>query len=456
MKTVAIIGGGIAGLTAAYRLINEGVAVTLFESSGRVGGAIRTERTRGYLVELGPNTIQTKTALLDELVEELGLANERLYAGETAKKRFVVRNNEPVPIPTSPPAFLRTPLFSTGAKLRLLREPFIGAVNEQKEESVAEFVERRLGTEFLDYAINPFVAGVFAGDPTRLSLRHAFPRMFTLEQQYGSLIKGMIRISRERKRAASPMPAGRLLSFKDGLQVLPEAIGKHLGNRIHLNTHVNGVIRDENCWRIEVSGGNGNNMHSFDAVLYAAPLYHLPSLRLELNHDLSLLNSVFYPPLSVVALGFRREQVSHPLDGFGMLVPAVERRYKILGTLFSSSLFPGRAPEDHVLLTSFVGGVRNPRLASASTETIRDTVLSDLRDLLGIRGEPDFLRHEFWERAIPQYHVGYGQIKSLLDQIETQNQGFFFTGNYREGISVSDTITAASSIATRIKAWLEP
>lgn len=452
MKSVAIIGGGIAGLVTGYRLMNSGLEITLFEASRRTGGVIRSERSGGYLVEYGPNTIQTKTDLIDKLIADLGIRDQQLFAADEARNRYVVRNGKPVPVPASPPAFLKTRLFSSRAKLRLLREPFVQPVDEQVEESVADFVRRRLGDEFLDYAINPFVAGVYAGDPERLSLRHAFPRMFELERQYGSLIKGMIRLSRERKKATSPMPAGRMMSFKEGLQTLPDALARNLGERIRLESRITGIRKDNDRWKLSLE--NAESDQSFDAVLYAAPLYTLPSVNFNAGVEIEAFSKVHYPAVSVLALGFPRENVQHPLDGFGVLVPAVESQFSILGSLFSSTLFPGRAPENHVLLTTFIGGVRHEELASSAWGTLKDTVSNDLRDLLGIRGMPDFTQHVYWERAIPQYHVGYGKIKELLDTIEKRNPGFYLTGNFRNGISVSDTVTYASDTAERMATWL--
>jgi len=452
MKSVAIIGGGIAGLVSGYRLMQLGVEVTLFEASHRTGGCIRSERSGGYLVEYGPNTIQTKTDLIDHLVAELGLRDQQLFAGDEAKNRYVVRNGKPVPVPTSPPALLKTRLFSTKAKLRVLREPFIPPVNGQVEESVAEFVRRRLGDEFLDYAINPFVAGVYAGDPAKLSLRHAFPRLHEIESKYGSLIKGLIRVSRERKKSTSPMPSGRMMSFKDGLQTLPDALAKSLGNRIHLESRVTSIKKENSRWVL--SGENVEADRSYDAVLFAGQLYTLPLIQFDSGVDLKVLERVHYPAVSVLALGFPRENVQHPLDGFGVLVPEIESQFKILGTLFSSTLFPGRAPENHVLLTTFIGGVRHEEMASVAWGTLKDTVTNDLRDILGIRGMPDFTQHIYWPHAIPQYHVGYGKIKELLDTIENRNPGFYLTGSFRKGISVSDTIASAFETAEKMASWL--
>ncbi len=452
MKRVAVIGGGIAGLTAAYHLTNQMQDVVVFESSDRTGGVIHSVKEDGYLVEYGPNSIQTRTPITDELIDKLDLGNQRIEANASASKRYVVRDGIPVALPSSPLSFLRTPLFSPAAKLRLLREPFISPASE--EESVAAFVRRRLGREFLDYAINPFVAGVFAGDPEQLSLPHAFPRLFQIEQQYGSLIRGMFRKARETKSSKSAMPTGTLISFQDGLQVLPDALASCLKSRIRTRQTVTRLRHEGAAWHIETREVEDAGSPPFDAVLFTAPTHTLSSVQLPTRVDLTPLHRVYYPPVSILGLGFRREQVRHPLDGFGMLIPAVESKFRILGALFSSTLFPGRAPDGHVLLTAFAGGARAPQLASSSTASLTATVLRDLGILLGVTGEPTFVKHIYWERAIPQYEPGYGKVKNILTQLEQALPGLFFAGNYVGGISVGDTITSGYEAAQRIYSYV--
>lgn len=454
MASVGIIGAGIAGLTAAFQLREQGLDVTVFEASAHVGGKIRSERADGYLIEHGPNTVQKSTPLMDALIDHLGLDDAVVETSEVAQKRYVVRDGSPHPLPTSPLQFLTTNLFSLTAKLRLLREPFVRRAASDAEESVADFTRRRLGREILDYGLNPFVAGVFAGDPEQLSLRHAFERLYELEQEHGSLLKGLIRSMRARKQAspeeASP-PARRMFSFRDGLQRLPDALAETLGDSIHRRTPVTAVKPEGARWIVTVHReGAAPTTRAFDAVISTIPLYRFAALDLDTALDLSPLADVTYPPVSVVALGLRRNDVAHPLDGFGMLVPEVERDYRILGTIFSSTLFPDRAPKDHVLLTTFLGGDRDSDLGRASFEEQRATVLSDLRALLGVRGEPTFIRRVAWPRAIPQYTLGYGRVKALIDRLERAHPGLFLAGNYRDGISIGDAMASGDRAAQHL------
>lgn len=212
-KSMIIIGGGIAGLTAAFRLKEAGIKVTLLEKNDRLGGALYSYQKDGYLAELGPNTILETSPLVTKLIQDIGLEEDKVYASESSKIRYIVRDKKPIPLPLSPQAFLRTSLFSWKAKLRLFREPFITPWDNSYEESLSQFVLRRLGREFLDYAINPFVAGVYAGDPDTLSVKHGFPKLYDLEQKYGGLIKGQIKGAKERKKTSGSSKTVRSYVF---------------------------------------------------------------------------------------------------------------------------------------------------------------------------------------------------------------------------------------------------
>ena len=237
-KSMIIIGGGIAGMTAAFRLKKAGIKVTLLEKNDRLGGALYSHQEDGYLAELGPNSILETSPLVTELIRDIGLEEDKVYANESSKVRYIVRNKKPVPLPSSPPSFIASPLFSILAKLRLIKEPFIEAWDNQYEESLSQFVIRRLGQEFLDYAINPFVAGVYAGDPDTLSVKHGFPKLYALEQKYGSLIKGQIKGAKERKkRQEVAKQSARMFSFRQGLKMIPTAI-----SNIKIISHFNNAL----------------------------------------------------------------------------------------------------------------------------------------------------------------------------------------------------------------------
>ncbi len=442
-KRIAIIGAGISGLTTAYLLQKAGKDVVIFEKNNRFGGSIVTEKEQGFLVDLGPNsTLETSTELR-QLVEELGLAEQRVYANDLSNNRFIVRNGQLHPLPMKPPAFLKTKLFSWKAKFRLFKEPFIPKI-QVEDISLADYVKYRLGDEFLDYAINPFVAGVYAGDPRRLSAPAAFPKLFNLEQKYGSFIKGAIKGAKERKkRSEVAKDRAKMFSFMEGMQVFPQALADRLQGKIQLGTAVTSVKKEENGFRLALEENGKGREEQFEEVVVCVPT-HVQSQILDgiIDEEKTWLNEVPYPPVSVVFMGFRRSDVAHPLDGFGFLVPEVEKR-NILGSIFSSTIFPNRAPENAVAFTTFVGGMRQPENARKNDEQLIEMVLKDLNDLVGLKGEPQYVKIGRWEKAIPQYELGYQRIQNLYNRLEEEVKGLFFAGNFRRGISIGDSVLSA-------------
>lgn len=455
MKSVAIIGAGITGLTAAFYLRERGVPVTVYERGRRVGGVIESLEQNGYLAEFGPNTILETSPKIGQLVRDAGLQSRRLDPDPQAEARYVVRGRRPVEMPGSPLGFFTTRLFSWRAKLAVLREPFVPRRRDGPEESVADFVIRRLGREFLDHAIDALVAGVYAGDPARLSVPQALPKLAQLEAQYGSLIKGQILGARARRRRGEvAKDRAPKFSFDRGLQVLPDTLAARLGGAIRLGITAQSITASAGEWILESSGAEASSARH-DAVLYAGTAHGLAKLKLlhPAAVDLSAFSEIRYPPVASVVLGFRREDVAHPCQGFGMLIPKVEG-FRILGTIFSSSLFPNRAPAGHLTLTSYIGGERYPELASRPPGELFRIVGDDLKILLGVRGQPTFQHSVFYPRAIPQYTLGYGKYREWMNSLEARAPGFFLAGHYRDGISLSDSIVSGCRAAERIADFL--
>ncbi len=460
MNSVAIIGGGITGLTAAHRLQKLGIPMTVYESSSRVGGVIQTREEEGFLAESGPNTILETSAVIGDLVRDLELESERVYSHATAKNRYILRRGVPVAVPDSLVEFLRSGLFSWPAKLRIPAELFVRRAGaEMQEESVAAWVARRLGGEFLDYAVNPMVAGIYAGDPARLSVRHAFPKLYDVEQRYGSLFLGQFLGARERrKRREVSKPSAPKFSFVHGLQTLTNKLHERLRDAVELQSPIRAIRRTLEGWEVSCMGKPQPRKHA--AVLLSAPAHKLADITLEGDAPFSgkpfeRLREIPYAPVSSLVLGFRRKDVAHPLNGFGVLIPEVEQR-NLLGVVFSSSLFPNRAPRGYVTLTCYLGGMRSPTLAAGDTEACVGIALKDLRVLLGVSGAPAFVRHSFFPRAIPQYEIGFGQFKEVMNELEVEFPGLYFAGHFRDGISLSDSILAGEAAAANIGAFLRP
>jgi protoporphyrinogen/coproporphyrinogen III oxidase len=458
MKSVAIIGAGITGLTAAFYLKRKGIPVAVYEAGGCAGGVIRSVRENGFLAEAGPNTILETSPRISQLICDAGLQSRRLYSDSKAEARFVVRGGRPVAMPLSPLGIFTSELLSAKAKLALLREPFLSKRRGGVEESVAEFVERRLNREILDRMVDALVAGIYAGDPQKLSVQHALPRLFEVEQNYGSLVRGQIFGGRARKRRGEiSKDRAPKFSFDEGLQVLPDALAAQLGDSLKLNTAVAGLVQTADGWVLQLNENGHDRSAKHNAVIYCGTAYKLAELRIELagapNSSLPTLKTfseIRYPPVASVVLGFRRADVQHSCEGFGMLIPKTEG-FKILGTIFSSALFPNRAPAGHIVLTSYVGGERQPELASLPPEKLVELVCADLRALLGATGKPVFQHCAFYPKAIPQYNVGYGKFKNLLNEIESRAAGLFFAGSYRDGVSLGDSIVSGVNIAERVE-----
>jgi oxygen-dependent protoporphyrinogen oxidase len=447
--TVAVVGAGVTGLAAAYALAGRGVDVVVYEASPRAGGVIRSERRDGYLVEHGPNSLGTPPPAGQAILARLGLDRTALDPDPAARNRFVVRRGRVLQLPRGPAEALTTPILSVRAKLRLLKEPF-AAASTDGEESVAAFVRRRLGGEALDYLVDPLVGGIFAGLPEQLAVRHALPGLYALEREHGSLLRGVMR-SASRGGPRAGRPGRRIVSFAEGMETIPGALADALGPALRLAAPVSRLAPTGGAWELDVAAGDAVERVRHDAVVWAAPAHALDRLDFAGAERAALdrVAVVPYAPVSVLVLGFRRDDVAHPLDGFGVLVPSAERR-SILGAIFSSTLFPDRAPPGHVALTVFLGGARDPRLAESDAHTLTARALDDCRDLLGVHGEPVFRRHVFWPRAIPQYIVGYGRLHAAMDQVERANPRLFLAGTYRHGISVGEALASGALTADRV------
>lgn len=459
-KPVVVIGAGISGLTAAHWLTNQGIDVVVLEKDSVPGGTMQTLPEDGWLIETGPNSALETTPLFKELFRDLSLENDLIYADPKAKKRYILRNNRLHALPMAPGPFLSSGLWSIGGKLRLLLEPFIGKADQ--EESIAGFVERRLGREFLDYAINPFVAGVFAGNPEELSVRAAFPKLYALEAKYGGLIKGMIKGSRERKaRGEVAKDRAEMFSFRSGMQTFPKALAASLGNRIHYNCSIHTITQNPGLTGTEyiVQYNNGGIQKSLEAkiIIIATPAYVTSKIIAGIDSELpGILDSIYYPPVAEVFMGFKRDQVQRPLDGFGFLIPEKEKR-KILGTIWSSVIFPGRVPDSNMeAFTTFVGGSRQPELVNESDNRLRDIVQTELKEIMQVEGKPAFVKIRRWEKAIPQYRMGYHRVIDSIEQFQNRYPGLFICSNYKGGISVGDCVISANKLVSEISNFINP
>ncbi len=440
-----IIGGGISGLAHAWRATRSGKSVCLLEHSPRLGGSIHSVREGPWLAEEGPHTLQIGSPELHRALTEIPqLSQNWLLAKTEAKQRFLVRDERIHPVPMNPIGALTTPLLSFKAKLRFLREPFIRPAAKDALETVAQFASRRLGAEAFDQLIDALIGGVYAGDGRKLLLRHAFPKLDRLEQNHGSLIRGALALGRTAKRAArasgQPVFKKPVISFAEGMASLPKTIANAMAVQMQTGVTIDSIGQDtDGTWQIHYTCNGQSATITCRNLTLAVPAHCLAKLPLPelLAEQLKPAGALYYPPVTVLSIGFARKDIAHPLDGFGALVPGNEQA-PILGVLFPSSIFPHRAPEGHALLTAFLGGSRSPQNALDDPDQLLKLTLPYLQKLLGLRPrDPVFCYHKHWQRAIPQYDHRYPAAIESIECAESQWQGLQLIGNYRGGIALN-------------------
>lgn len=448
---VIVIGAGISGLSAALGAERRGASVTVLEAGSDIGGVIRTTRANGFVVEHGPNSFVVSDAM-STLLGELGILDSLLVPFPAMNRRFIVRDGHVHLLPQSPPALLKSSLLSIGGKVRALSEPLRRKRTSDVEESLASLVARRFGREVLDYFVDPFISGVYAGDAAQLSSRHALRMLGELEQAHGSVLVGAIRSARARRRAsgdaAGDPRASHIRCFGNGMQQLPHAMMHALGNRVRLNASVTSVALRDGRWHVRVDADHGADTVTGDRLVVSLPAHAMGAIEWpsSMAGDIEVLSAVPYAPVATIAFGFPRAAVSHALDGFGVLVPNCERR-AILGALFNSSTFPGRAPDGQVLLTAFLGGARAQALGD--NDVLQRAALGELRALLGISGEPTLAMVTRWERGIPQFNLGHDAVLAAAARLERAMPGFVLTGSYLEGVAVGECVVNGLAAGAR-------
>ena len=446
---VVIIGGGISGLSLAYFLLEQkpSLDILILESEKKAGGKIWTEKINGFLCEGGVNGFLDNRPMTLELIAKLSLTP--LRSSDKARKRYIFSNSELHRLPESPVSFFSSDLLSFSGRLRVLWEIFVPQ-GKGGDETLADFARRRLGREAYEKLIDPMASGIFAGDPEDMSLKSCFPRIFELEQTYGSLIRAMIKLKKEAKKTGKkvgPGPGGVLTSFYDGMESVVNILTGHLRERLKTGARAVSVDRKKDGYIIYLSDGS-----SFEAetVVFATPAYETSEMVRGIDRNLSsTLNEIFYPSISVVCFGYKRDKIKHPLDGFGFLIPNREGR-KILGTLWDSSIFPNRAPEGYVLLRSMLGGVRKSEFALQGEDALMHVVMDELKDVMGIKVQPDFARIYTHKKGIPQYSLGHERKLEKISAIVNRLKGLYITGNAYRGIGVNDCIENSYKLAERI------
>ncbi|HEU4391944.1 MAG TPA: protoporphyrinogen oxidase [Blastocatellia bacterium] len=467
-KDVVVIGAGISGLACAYRLKALGLNVAVIEASNHIGGAITTDNVDGFLIERGPNSTQGTEELLT-LVEELGISGD-LMEGDPKAPAYVYFGGRLHAVPAGPSALLKSRLLSSLGKLRLFAEPLIPRRSSDQEETVADFARRRIGREPAERLVAPFVSGIYAGDSEKLSVQAAFPRLANLESTYGGLIRGTIAKAREARRARKSASAvlekaaparRRLVSFTTGMSFLPRSLAWRLGEDLSIGCSEIVLRKEGSAGRDEqyryeaeyVRDGRSERLRCKQLVI-AATAFGAAGLIEPLSAEIgALLGEIEYPKLAVIHLAYDRASVENSLDGFGFLV-APSEGLNVLGCVWSSSLFAGRAPSGRVLLTTFAGGARNPGITTLPESELVSLVHADLARALGIRSDPEVIAVTRWERAIPQYNLGHATRVRRIEELLKNVPGVRLIGNYLHGVAVGDCVKEADARAREIASQL--
>jgi oxygen-dependent protoporphyrinogen oxidase len=446
---LVIVGGGITGLSLAYFLLEQkpSLDILILEAERKAGGKIWTDKVEGFLCEWGVNGFLDNRPKTLELVSKLSLSP--LRSNDNARKRYIFSNGKLNLLPESPPAFLTSDLLSIPGRLRVIYEMFVPKW-QGGDETLAHFATRRLGREAFEKLIDPMASGIFAGDPEKMSLKSCFAKVYNLEQNYGGLIRGMIKLQKEAKKTGKKVgagPGGNLTSFYDGMETFIGALSGFLDKRLRTGAQVISLDREGSHYVISLADGTSVEA---EAVVCATPAFTTSDMVRNLDKNLSsLLREIYYPSVSVVCLGYRREKIQHNLGGFGFLIPFREGR-KILGTLWDSSIFPNRAPEGYVLLRTMLGGARRSDLALEHEDKLITLVMDELRGIMGISAQPDLAKVYTHRQGIPQYFLGHDQKTEQIEKISNNYKGFYVTGNAYRGIGVNDCIENSHKLAQRI------
>jgi protoporphyrinogen/coproporphyrinogen III oxidase len=464
MRHVAIVGGGITGLAAAYYLNKRGrdvVDYTLIESGPAFGGKIVSAREGGFVVEGGPDSFITQKTAAIELCRELGLGDKLISTNDAARKVFVWSRGKlrQMPegvmliIPTKITPFLKSSLISWPGKLRMSLDAVIPPRGDDGDETLAHFVRRRLGAEALDKIAEPMIAGIYVADAENLSLKSTFPRFLDMERKYGSLLRGMMRQRRapngsNGRSGNSHSSTSLFMTLRGGLQEMTESLVEQLKpEALLLNRSVVALTREAGSYRLTLSDGKRVRA---DAVVLAAPAYAAAALLREMDPSLaSKLGQIRYVSTATVSLGFQRAKVKHSLEGFGFVVPRSEKR-KIIACTWSSTKFNDRAPKEHVLLRAFVGGAHREDLAEQDDEAIVQMARDELREMMGIEAVPVLTRVFRWQRGNPQYEVGHGDRVAEIERLAAQHAGLYVAGAAYHGVGIPDCIQDGARAAEQI------
>jgi len=442
-----VVGGGISGLVCAYALRKARIDAQLVESSPRPGGVINSVTRDGFLLELGPQSF-SGTSQLRQLYEDLGISNQVVQAPPRAPRNVLI-DGKLRPVPLSLPAFFMSSLINGSTKWALVRDILGKSTPPDGDESVASFVCRKFSAQLLDRLVGPFVSGIYAGDPEHLSIRSAFPQLYEAEKAAGSIVRGMLRLAKSRK---GPRERPTLHSFREGNEKLVRALANKLGSALLAETSVTRVsTRNDGSFEVGLESPAGDQSVYTRSLILATPTDVTARLLSSLDSSFeTLLSPIEYAAVAVVSLGYRKKDMGHSLHGFGFLVPR-SAGLRVLGSVWNSSLFPGRAPEGQALVTCFVGGTTDKAAATREPQKLVSLVHSEVSPLLSIQSEPAFSNVTIWQRALPQYNLGHADRLARIDQLRAKFPGLWLAGNYLQGPAIGACVDQALAVAEEVR-----
>ena len=435
---VIIVGGGISGLATAWYLHKVGIPFKLIEKRSKLGGAIQSTSGEHAVFDFGPNSIRDKDGTIRELISDIGLFSEMITISEAFKTRYIVRNGKLSKLSPTPLSFFSSDILSSRGKLRLIRELFVAPSDAEEDECVASFLERRIGQEAVDYLVDPFFSGIYAGDIYKLSKRSLLDKFAIYEQEFGSITRGMIKSKKGNKNNLKPL----VLSFKKGIQSLTEAIHHQLSEFI-IREEVTRIDSNDECFIIHTSA----ETYSSDKVITCIPAYALSGLINHIDdHLANTLSNIAYPPMMSTQLIYNEQDIAAKENGFGFLVPRKEN-IRLLGAIWKTNIFPELTENGHAHFNLMTGGSHDTSILSEDTESIEQEVIAEFSKLMGISSHPLTVESKIWEKAIPQFEVGYEEVKNEFNTFEDTHPGFHIGGNFAWGISVPDCISGGKKLA---------
>ncbi|HJM91638.1 MAG: protoporphyrinogen oxidase [Alphaproteobacteria bacterium] len=445
---VIVIGGGVSGLATAYDLKQRGHSVVLLERQRQFGGSAVSERLDGFLMEHGPSTMNALVPAANEFSQDLGLENLRCDLGDGIRKRYLVSGGQLSGIGMGAFGFLTASYLSPWARLRILLEVLVPHGSPDADESVMEFCARRFGREFAERVMDPMVAGIYGGGrAAELSVAAIFPMLVALEEKYGSVTLGIM----HRRREGGKMPGSRLFSWRGGIGTLASSLALGLGDDVRTGVAVRRFSASPSGFEVDL--GRDGRMQG-RAVVIATQAHVAAQLIADVDPSgAAAAAQIQAPPLAVVFLGYRRGDVAHPLDGLGFLTAEAENQ-NILGSQFNSTMFPGRAPDGHVAVSAYIGGVRAPDLARRPAAELVDLVRAEFGDLLGVSADPVVAKVRHWPVGLPQYGAGHRALIDQLSSCHDRQSGLFLTGNYFAGPSVATCLSVAQKTAQATHEYL--